>query len=275
MQIGNTLFIALLFCSTIASANPQSDSALAIYQNSSAEIRVEQFSSQIGKLFMNSSADSSKVISDKIENSIERNYNPARFQKHIVGSIDSTLNWRERNKILEWLDTPLGRKASLAEAMALVTASRGGMAATIEKARGLESQSKAALVDVVEMAAMESALQLDISVHQKSIAAFASNAPKSLTAVKDFGTYLTATESRRDAISNLNHTYSRSLVSLAYADLSKPEIKAMISFWGSPTGTRFSVALSRGIANAFAEANQSFNSDVKKIISNSNLAMAN
>lgn len=274
MQIRTTIGIALLLCSTMATANPGPDSALAVYQNSSAEIRVEQFSSQIVKLFKKSNASDNQGIADKINVSIERAYSPARFEQHVLRAINNNLNRNERRKVIEWLDSPLGRKASLAEAIALVTANNSGMAGTIDKAKGLESQSKAALVDVVEMAAMESALQLDVSIYQKAVAAFASSASKSLTSVQDYSTFHAAAESRREAVSSLNHTFTRSLVALAYSNLSKPETKAMISFWGSPTGTRLSVALRRGIASAFEDANRIFSRDVKNIASSSTLASA-
>ena len=67
----------------------------------------------------------------------------------------STPSWHERKKIVQWLDTPLGRKASLAEALALMNANRNGINATIDTAKGLESASKAALVDIAELAALE------------------------------------------------------------------------------------------------------------------------
>lgn len=274
MQFRNILCTAFLLCSQLTVANGLSDDSLSLYQNSSAEIRIEQFSPQIAQKFAGNSGVN-KVVQTKIISAIESAYHPSHFEKHIVRAFDTSLNWQERRKILQWLDTPVGRKAALGEAMALMNATRTGMTGTIEKARRLESTTKAELVDVVEMAAMESALQLDINVFQASISTFAASAPKSQPGLKDYSTFFAATDSRRREIASLNYSFSRSLLSVAYSDFSKQEMKSTISFWGSPTGTRFSVALHKGITNAFNEANQRLNRDVIDIISTSTLASAN
>ncbi len=277
MRIRNVLCTSLALCSLLAIAESRSDSALSIYQNSSAEIRIEQISSQISKQFAGTGsnvATSENIVRTQVMDAIEHAYQPQTFEKHILHAIDETLNWRERRKILQWLDTPLGRKASLAEAVAFMNASRNGIQSTIDSAKGLASASKSALVDVVELAAMESALQLDITVYQTSVSAFATNAPNSKSFNNDYKVFHTATDSRREEIAMLNKNYSRSLLAQAYADFSKPEVKALISFWGSPTGTRYSVALRRGIKDAFTEANQTFNDDVKNIVGTSVVASA-
>lgn len=276
MRKRNVLGAVLILCSQLTIANTQADNGLSIYQNSSAEIRIEQFSSRIAKQFLSSIQNESVVstqIQPQILRAIEESYQPKHFEKHILREIESTLNWHERKKIVEWLDTSLGRKASLAEAIALMNANRKGITATIDQAKGLESTSKAVLVDIAELAAMESALQMDITVFQSSVSAFAANAPQSsLSKAKDYNYYKTTSEARRTEIATLNKNFSRSMLAIAYSDFSKSEVKSIISFWGSPTGTRYSVALRRGIKNAFDEANRKFNDDVRRIISTSTLA---
>ncbi len=275
MRKRNVLGTVLILCSQLTIANTQVDKGLSIYQNSSAEIRIEQFSTQIQKQFSSTfqnEQEGNADVQSQILSAIKNTYQPKHFEKHILDEIDSTLNWHERKKIVQWLDTPLGRKASLAEALALMNANRNGINATIDTAKGLESASKAALVDIAELAAMESALQMDITVFQSSVSAFAANAPQSRSTANDYNFYKTTTESRRAEIATLNKNFSRSMLAIAYSDFSKSEVKSIISFWGSPTGTRYSVALRRGIKNAFDEANQKFNDDVSKIISASTLA---
>ncbi len=275
MQARNLICSVFLMCSTLTVANSHSDNALAIYQNSSAEIRTEQFSANIAKQFLGMASGTTQIhqgVQSQILDVIERTYHSSMFEKHIARSIENTLNRQERNRIIQWLDTPVARKASLANAVALLNATNEGIPTTIDKATGLESTAKAALVDVAELAAMDSALQLDISVNLTSASAFAANAPKSPSSIKDFSIFEAATDARRREIGNLNNNYSRSLLSLTYADFSKAEVEAMISFWGSPTGTRLSVALRQGINDAFEEANSHFNREVKRIVSASTVA---
>lgn len=277
VHIKSILCTALLLCSQLAiagkqTAGTQQDAAMSIYQNSSAEVRIEQIAPQIRKHFLSMGVKPThggNVLRKEILSAIEISYHPSRFQKHIIASINNTLTSRERAKVLSWFNSRIGQKASLSEANTMMNAYIEGIPSVIDNAKRLKLPNDTeTLIDTTEMAAMESELQLDVAVYQTSASSFAANAPQAQPGTNDYQIFFTATNSRRDEISKLNNNFARAMLGLALEDFSDTEIKALISFWGSPTGTRYSVALRRGINDAFRQSNRRFEREVKTIIAN-------
>jgi len=278
MKIKILLGVLALAVPQLLWASDVSSTALEIFRNSSAEIRVEQFAPEIRKKYMNigvAAPAGTRKVRSQILGAIEVAYHPKTFQRYIIESLDESLTPSEQKRIIQWLDTPLGQKSSLFEAKSLVDAYYNGITDTIDHAYTVRTSSlTTSLIDTLDLATMASDLQLDVTINQTSIASFAANAPAEMSS-SSHTLFLEVTNTRREEIAKLNKSYSVAVLKNAYAKLSEDELKSLINFWGSPLGSQLSFALRDGINEAFKHANRHFDKEIKHVVSSStNVDMA-
>ncbi len=293
VQFNYSLCAALLLCSQIALSSESEgtvntsdmavealakSSALSIYQNSSTEIRVEQIAPLVRKNFLSMGAaasGNSLVIREKILGAMEVAYHPKKFQHQIISSLNKSLSQSEQSVVLKWLDSPIGRETSLLEAKSIIDSYIAGIPATIDEARlNRKSEKTEALLRTVNLAAMASELQLDMSINQIAASSFAANARPADLSANNYDVFFSATDSRRPKIAKVNRNYTLAMLKNAYGELSDQDLRYVISFWGSPTGSRYAFALRDGINEAFALANRDFDNDVAQIVANSAIDVA-
>ena len=167
----------------------------------------------------------------------------------------------------QWLTSPLGQKIALSEAMTNIESVATDIPRVMESAKTLKNGAvRHKLLKTIDQASMASELQLDVNIFQSSAVSFAANAPHSSAGAHDYSVFYDASNARRPQIAKLINNYTIATLAMSYRDLSNSELKAIISFWGSPTGTRFADALHVGMNNAFRDANRSFNSKMNHII---------
>ncbi len=295
VQLNYSLCAVLLLCSQLALSNDANTTpvtaavathaaaettsgALSIYQNSSTEIRVEQIAPLVRKSFLSMGAaasSNSQVMHKKILAAMKTAYHPDNFRDRIVSSLNNSLSQSEQAVVLKWLDSPLGRDASLLEAQSIIESYSAGIPATIDEARtSRKSDQTEELLKTVNLAAMASELQLDISINQIAASSFAANARPSEIGANNYSVYFSVTDARRPKMATLNRNYTLAMLKNAYSQLSDQELRQVISFWGSPTGSRYAFALRDGINEAFARANSHFDSEIADIVANTTIAVA-
>lgn len=274
------LFTMLVFSAQMAGASASATGALAIYQNSSNEIRMEQIATEMRKAYTNTTANSSttRKARRQIRAALKQAWGPRTFEREITSAIDRTLNKAEQEFVLTWLDSSLGRKTALSEAIMYIEASRTDMLDIIEKSNSIDTDAKRKkLLKTINLASMGGDLQLDMTVHQNAAASFVANAPGSITGISGvdgYSTYFNVTKSRRNEMFGMVHSYNVAMLTHAHKDLSKRELNQLISFWGSPTGTRYAVALREGIDKAFLKAKDHFIKELAYIMASNNINVA-
>lgn len=271
------LFTMLLFMGQTAGASTSATGALGIYQNSSNEIRMEQIATEMRKAYSNTAAttNTTRKTRRQIRAAIKQAWGPRTFQREITSAIERTLNADEQEFVLSWLDSSLGRKTALSEAIMYIEASRTDMLDIIEKSNSIDTDDKRKnLLKTINLASMGGDLQLDMTVHQNAAASFVANAPASITGISGYSTYFNATKARRNEMFRMVQNYNVAMVTHAYRDLSKRELNQVVSFWGSPTGTRYAVALREGIDQAFLKAKDHFIKELAYIMASNNINVA-
>jgi len=266
----------LLFCGSIAVAAEPS-SALSIYQNSSAEIRSELIAKQIKKSYLNtgiSVKNNDERIRNKILDAIDNAYRPSLFEREILRAIEQTMSPLEQAQVVKWLDTRVGRDASLKEALAYMDATDRDITSSIMMARTFSiKNNKDKLLKTVDIAAMASDIQLDITVSLTAASSYAANAPFSVSS-NDYSIFYGATNERRGEIEGLNSNYTMELLTDSYASLGSKDLKSVISFWGSPAGFQYAAALRTGMNRALNSAGDHFSKEVAYIIANRDISVA-
>lgn len=211
--------------------------------------------------------NSTNEITNKIQSVISKSFRPEIIKSVISTHMETELDITDIKAVLEWLDSPLGKKITLLEEEASTAEAYKAMATTIPVLKEKTDYNKRLqLMRELDnnIKATDSTLERELNMQIVSLTAMSSAFPTmslpSTEALKEnFKSYSTNMRQQISSTIMMNSLYT-------YRQLRLDEIESYIGFIKTDYGERYHRIVHEGINKAFLYCGKQFGKNVGKIL---------
>ena len=211
--------------------------------------------------------NSTNEITNKVQSVISKSFRPEIIKSVISTHMETELDITDIKAVLEWLDSPLGKKITILEEEASTAEAYKAMAATIPILKKKTDYNKRLqLMRELDnnIKATDSTLERELNMQIVSLTAMSSafptmSLPSTESLKENFKSYSTNMRQQISATIMMNSLYT-------YRQLRLDEIESYIGFIKTDYGERYHRIVHEGINKAFLYCGKQFGKNVGKIL---------
>jgi hypothetical protein len=268
--------MVLLMLPAVAHAQNQNKLIQSLYLKSGIDKQVRQL-----PLLIRSSVAQALETDDRINDlprhtksaisgSVQEAFSPERIKKTILKEVAATMTVKDLNNVLNWLDSPLGKKCTRLEE----AASTPDTLSEVQKfaARLKQAPPAANRLDILRrLDAAVKATETNVEIAMNTQLAVAFAVVKSLPQeqqgpLKDIAAQL---EKNRPQIKAMMKSQTLLFALYAYQDLTNAELEKYIRFATSPAGTKYHGATISGFKKALLDGSLKWGKSIADILNQS------